>query len=526
MRNKYLYITLLAILGFNSESWAQYVQSKGAPRLVVSITIDQLRSDYLEAFAPLYSDKGFKRLLDGGRVYANASYPFSPIDRASAIASIATGVTPYYNNITGKLWLNRKTLRPVFCVDDSAFPGLLTDDTSSAAALCTSTIGDELKVVTGGKAHVFSIAPYRDAAILAAGHAANAATWIDDIRGNWCSTSYYSSSLPAWIGAYNSMHPADSRTDNTTWEPCDMKVGNLSYFMYGNDSRSFKHRFSGPERYTLYKTSGLVNKDVTDMAQQCVYANGMGNDAVTDLLSLTYYAGTFDHRTVTECQTELEDTYVRLDNEIARLMDYLDEHIGKDRVLYVLTSTGYSDIESTDYQKYRIPSGVFQMDRTSNLLNMYLGAIWGQGIYIESTFGNQIFLNHKLLENKKVSITDATNRAQEILVMMSGVRNVYTSLQLITSQNQQLQKIRNGFSPEHSGDLFIEVAPGWQILDENGQQVELSRASFTPFPIIFYGNGIESERIQVPVTTDRIAPTIARCIRIRAPNACSSEPLF
>ena len=83
------------------------------------------------------------------------------------------------------------------------------------------------------------------------------------------------------------------------------------------------------------------------MAQQCVYANGMGNDAVTDLLSLTYYAGTFDHRTVTECQTELEDTYVRLDNEIARLMDYLDEHIGKDRVLYVLTSTGYSDIEST-----------------------------------------------------------------------------------------------------------------------------------------------------------------------------------
>lgn len=526
MKNKYLYITLWAILGFNSEVWAQNAQTKGAPRLVVNIIIDQLRSDYLEAFAPLYTDNGFKRLLEGGRVYTNASYPFSPIDRASAIASVSSGATPYYNNITGKMWLNRKTLRPVFCVDDQSFPGLLTDEGTSAASLATSTIGDELKVVTGGKALVYAISPYRDAAVLAAGHAANAATWIDDIRGNWCSSTYYATSLPTWISAYNTMHSAEQRTDNATWEPFNMKVGNLSYFMYGNNSRSFKHKFSGSERYKLYKTCALVNADVTELAQQCVYSTGMGMDPVTDLLSLTYYAGTFDHRTVTECQTELEDTYVRLDNEIGRLMDYLDQRVGKDHVLYVLTSTGYSDAESTDYQKYRIPSGTFQMERTANLLNMYLGAIWGQGIYIESTFGNQIFLNHKLLESKKVSITDATNRAQEILAMMSGVRNVYTSLQLITGQNQQIQKIRNGFSPEHSGDLFIEVAPGWQILDENSQKVEFSRASFTQFPIIFYGSDIAAQRILTPVTTDRIAPTVARCIRIRAPNACSSEPLF
>ena len=147
MRNKYLYITLLAILGFNAETiQAQERQLKMAPRLVVNITIDQLRSDYLEAFSPLYRTDGFRRLMDKGMVFSNASFPFLPIDRASAIASIATGTTPYYNNIVGEQWLNRETLRPVYCIYDANYVGLLTNEPSAPSALKTSTISDELKV--------------------------------------------------------------------------------------------------------------------------------------------------------------------------------------------------------------------------------------------------------------------------------------------------------------------------------------------------------------------------------------------
>ena len=108
MRNKYLYITLLAILGITPEMMAQG-KIQYAPRLVVNITIDQLRTDYMEAFSPLYGNDGFKRLLQQGMVFNNANYPFSPIDSASATASIATGVTPYYHSIVGEKWLNRET---------------------------------------------------------------------------------------------------------------------------------------------------------------------------------------------------------------------------------------------------------------------------------------------------------------------------------------------------------------------------------------------------------------------------------
>ena len=170
----------------------------GVPRVVVNILVDQLRSDYLNAFMPLYGQEGFVRLLHEGRVYTQAEYPHYHPDRASAVATLATGTTPYNHGIVGMKWLNRETLRPVFCVDDAKYAGVQTADATSPSYLGVSTIGDELKVATEGKALVYAIAPYRDAAVLSAGHAADGAVWIDDRTGQWCTSSYYAQSLPTW----------------------------------------------------------------------------------------------------------------------------------------------------------------------------------------------------------------------------------------------------------------------------------------------------------------------------------------
>ena len=115
--NRYLYISLLAVLGWNAETAAQN-GTRQVPKLVVNITIDQLRSDFLEAYAPLYGPDGFKKLMKQGRVYENASYPLIQTDRASAIATILTGTTPYYHSIVGQQWINRETLRPQYCTQD------------------------------------------------------------------------------------------------------------------------------------------------------------------------------------------------------------------------------------------------------------------------------------------------------------------------------------------------------------------------------------------------------------------------
>ena len=457
MRNRYIYITLLSILGFNAETYAQVIVQ--APRLVVSITIDQLRTDYLETYAPLYSNDGLKRLLTDGKVFINGAYNFTPVDRASAIASLHTGTVPYYNGITAEEWLDKQTLRPQNCVRDQKIG-------YSPQFLGTSTISDELKMATNGVAKVFSFAPTADAAILSAGHAADGAAWVSN--GKWATTTYYRP-INQWLSGYTRL------------------------FLPGTD----------------------VNKAVTDASLKCLEQAGVGNDDKTDLLSLTYEAG------------RQMESYVELDRQMALLLNGIERQIARDRVLFVITGTSSrEEEEESNQERYRIPTGTFYINRTANLLNMYLGAIFGSAKYVEFCHKNHIYFNHQLLRQKNIHLGEICSRSQEFLLQLSGVRNVYTANQLLTSDSYLLESIRNGFNVEKCGDLIIDIAPGWKLINEDTLEKSISRSAHVPFPIIIYGAGTKAERIQTPVTVDRIAPAVARAIRIRAPNACSSEPLF
>lgn len=497
------------MLGWHVEAQAQY-GTRQVPRLVVAITIDQLRSDYLENFAPYYGTNGFRKLLTQGLVYENAAYPFVSPDKASAISTIISGTTPSYHSIIGEQWLDRNSLRPTNCTEDPSHPGVPTP-----SQLAVSTLGDEMKVSSQGTAKIFAIAPFEDMAILAAGHAADGAFWLNEKNGQWTSSQYHSSNTPQWILSFNELSNTKIKKEKTEWQPQII-----------HQKPDFKHVFKGNRRHLEYQTSGLINADITELALSCVNYQEMGADDTTDLLCLTYYAGPFDHKPVTECQKEIEDTYIRLDKELGNLVSRLESRVGKEEVLFVITSTGYSDPEGIDYARYRIPTGIFYVNRTANLLNMYFGALWGQGRYVEACYDNQLFLNHKLLESKRISLTDASQRAQEFISQMTGVKNVYSSLQLLNGSNGQLLKLRNSFNYQRNGDILIEVAPGWHLQNEDTNYDRLSEASAPLFPIIIYGADIPATRVQLPVTTDRIAPTIAKTIHIRAPNACTAEPLF
>ena len=189
-----------------------------SPKLVVTLTIDQLRTDYMEAFSSLYGEKGFKRLLREGKVFRQAEFPFCGTDRASAIAAIYTGTTPSMNGIIAEQWLDAGTLRPINCVEDPNFMGNYTDESTSPSQLLTSTIADELKIATQGKGIVYAIAPFCDAAIFAAGHAGNGAFWINPTTGKWSGTTYYGE-FPWWASQYNDRQAIDFRIAGMTWEP-------------------------------------------------------------------------------------------------------------------------------------------------------------------------------------------------------------------------------------------------------------------------------------------------------------------
>lgn len=502
---------------------ASVAQTTSVPRLVVSIAIDQLRSDYLNAFMPLYGDGGFKLLLEKGQVYSNVRYQHTPVDRASAIATIVTGTVPYNHGIIAEEWMNRAELHTNYCVDDRNYKGVETSDYSSPKNLLVSTIGDELKAATKGKALVFSVAPTREAAVLAAGHAADWAMWIDNQSGRWAGTTYYGQT-PSWFRYLNSGAIANS-ISSLTWTPTNDYIGSYNYYL-ATSQKPFSHRFTGDSKYRIFKSSGLVNTEVTKAARYCLESGNAGVDEVTDFLSVCYYAGDFDGATTTT--TELQDTYKRLDEELATLLKRIDDLVGLDKTLIFVTSTGYDDISnSADLASYRIPTGDFNINRCATLLNMYLCAMFGNGQYVESYFNNQLYLNHKLLEQKQLKLAEVQEHCEDFLFQFSGVRDVFTSHRITQGAwTPGISNIRNGFNPKCSGDITIQVSPGWNLVNEERNTSKIQRDSFFEFPLIFFGYTIKAGQIAVPVTVDCIAPTVAHHIRIRAPNACSTSPLF
>ena len=495
------------------------------PKLVVNVMIDQFRTDYMEAFSPLFGPGGFNRILREGRSYMDASYPFTHIDRASAVACVMTGTVPYDNGIVGERWMDRKTLRPAYCVDDTSCQGWLTSDRFSPVSLNVSTITDELKVATGGRAMVYGVAPEADAAILSAGHAADGAFWIDDASGQWCSTSYYGA-YPDWALRYDVSARLGNRISDIEWKPISPVVGNFNFFISPQESKSFRHGFTGDGKFRSFKTSACVNDEVNRFVIHCLNHTDVGTDRVTDFLSVTYYAGTYEHRPVAECPVELQDTYVRLDLQMAELIAALEKKVGAGNFLLVVTSTGYADGEMADLTKYRIPSGTFNVTRASSLLNMYLMAVYGQGKYVETEFGSQLFLNQKLIEDKQLNLSEVLERSQAFLIQMAGVKDVYTSERLALSSGiSGINRLRNGFNQMRSGDIFIETQPGWTVVNNDTQERTMTRVSYFGFPVFFFGCNVRPETIKTPVLVDCIAPTVARFMRIRAPNACSAAPL-
>ena len=478
MINKYITATILAVVAGGT---ADAQLAKPMPKLVVNITIDQLRTDYLETFLPYYGSKGFKKLFNEGVVYDNAQYSFSPVDRASAVASVVTGTTPYYHGITGTKWFDKSSLLSVDCVDDNRYDGIFTNEKTSPMKLLSTTVGDELKISTDGEAVVYSVAKDRDAAVLGGGHAADGAFWVDGRNKCWCTSDFYFKKAPEWLDVYN--------------------IKNLTDIDKGN-----------------------VNSFITHIALECVKQGEMGKDPIPDLLTVTYDACPPHGKD--KGNKRLQELYMQLDKELETLVANVEESVGRSNVLFVITGTGYCDEKEVDTERYNIPTGTFYINRTASLLNMYLGAIYGQDRYVEASYGNQIYLNLKQIEMKRINMSELQSRSQSFLIQNSGVANAYTSRDLLLSGANTDAKLRNWYNQSRCGDLVVEITPGWKLLNEDTKQQYVSKESQVAFPIIVYGTGVVARRVETPVTVDRIAPTVAKAVRIRAPNACSATTLY
>lgn len=319
-----------------------------APKLVVCITIDQLRGDYIEYFYHTFGENGFKRLMNEGAVYHNLQFEFPNVDQATAFATLFTGTNPCQHGITANLVYDFSKLKEVSPLHDPNYLGNFTRDNYSPKNLLASTIGDELRIASGGSSQVYAVAPDAESALLSGGQAANGAFWIDNSNGKWATTTYFKD-IPWYVEKYNnSTESLPVRMDAMTWQPT-LPLEAYKALPYVHDKVAFNHTFKSKtaDCFLKIKTSPFGNKEVNRLFFQFLEYGGIGTRPFPDLFALTYYAGNYHNNKAKDYSFEIQDAYLQLDKEIELLLNTIDKKVGLKNTLVVLTGTGYFKSETS-----------------------------------------------------------------------------------------------------------------------------------------------------------------------------------
>lgn len=500
-----------------------------APKLVVTITVDQLRGDYIEYFYNTFGERGIKRLMKEGTVYQNIRFDFTNVDRSSSFATLYTGTNPSFHGISGDKTYDFDQEKERSVLYDKEFLGNFTQENYSPKALISSTIGDELKIASKGRSDVFAIAPEPESAILSAGHAANGAFWMDDFNGKWATTTYYKG-IPWYVDRYNTgTESLSSRLSTMIWTP-SLPIERYNAFPYVMDELAFRYTFneSSPTCYPNLKTSPYINKEVNRLAFQFLEYAAFGTRSCPDMLAITYYAGNYRPVLNKEYNREIQDIYYQLDKDIEALLDRIDDKVGLNNTLIVFSGTGYFKTIEEYPESLLLGGGEFYPQRCIALLNMYLMNVYGQQTtWVTGYYNHQIYLNRKAISDAKIDLAEIQNKAAEFVQEFSGVQSVTTDRFLLNGDwNEGTAKLRHGSHHKGRGDIIIELQPGWKLNFEiPNENVQVVRNNAVITPLIFMGNGIKPQHIYREVNATEVAPSVTHILRIRPPNATNSVPL-
>lgn len=529
----------LLMLFLSSPSWA------ATPKLIVQITVDQLRGDLLPRLQERFGKGGFRRLMDQGVYFTNAHYGTANTFTASGHAVLVTGADTAEHGMVANEWFDRASGQLMHSTADSNSPIVGEPPKPGAGMsprnLSSTTIGDEIVTASAGQSRAFAVAGKDRSAIIPGGHRGKA-FWFSESSGGFISSAYYGPELPPWVAAWNARSLA-AQYKGRPWTPLYDATGYLFTGQPGNPharpqavlGRDFPHAPDGETqkaflsalRYTPY-----LDDLTATFARELIDAERLGQGPHTDYLAISFSGNDYIGHAFGPNSLEYEDSLLRLDLVLAKFLASLDKTVGRDGVLIVLSADhGVDDIPEErhalghDADRIR-PEQIRQ--RANAALKNALGvsedlvqAFVPPGFYLDAT---------RITAVKRDKAEVAAALAAH-LVTEPGIAYAFTRDDILTGRvpaTAMGTKVSRAFHPRRSGDVVIVQEQYWYMYPDADAFAAMhgSPYSYDTFvPVIFAGAGLKPAAITRTVDPAQIAPTLAAILRIRPPSGSNKEPL-
>lgn len=547
----YSIITLfLGILLFNADLSAQNRDKdndndeflKVKPKLVVGIVVDQMRYDYLTRFYDHFGKDGFKRLVEEGFNCKNNHFNYAPTSTGPGHTSVYTGATPSVHGIIGNNWYDKELDADVYCASDDTYTSVGTTSKvgqMSPHRMTVTTITDELRLNNQMRGKTIAIALKDRGAVLPGGHTASAAYWFHGANeGKWITSSYYMEQLPKWVVDFNSSGKAQSykKAWNTIKDIKDYNESGMDNNTYeglfeGEKSPTFPHStttlLNKIENFDIIKSTPFGNSLTTDFVIEALQQEGLGKDEITDFLAVSFSSTDYVGHMYGVNSKEVQDTYIRLDEDLARLFKALDKNVGEGEYTLFLTAD-HGAIEVPSYLKdKKIPAGYIDNAANSKRLSEFLKYTYGTEDILKNYSNYQLFLDHKIIKNLDLNLVDVQTEIAQEFLGYDAIDRVYTANQMWNNQYASgiPYILQNGFNQKRSGDILVVLKPGFISYSKTGSTHGSPQIYDTHTPLLFYGMGIKPgstvNRTEIP----DIAPTIAVLLGISFPSGANGKPI-
>lgn len=482
-------------------------------RLVLHLSVDQLRPDYLDRWGPEFTG-GLAWLLRESVFYPDAGQRHAVTLTAPGHATMLSGRYPRGHGILSNDRGVPDRLAPLL--------GGATSTGASPARFRGTALYDWMRAADP-EIRALSVSRKDRGAILPVGRAKVPVYWY--ANGIFTTSRWYADTLPTWLAAWNTQDVV-SRFAGTAWttlrDPATYPEPDDRPFEYGGNDRTFPHVL--PDDWTM--ASGeleyrpAMDSLTLDVAWRGVKAHGIGRRDRPDFLAVSLsVTDNIGHRWGPGSR-EQHDNLLRLDRNLGWFLDSLATIVPRDQWLVSLTS----DHAITEYPE---ATGARRLAIAPEARALETWARDRWGVSLDAAFeAGLLFADVAQLRARGVDVDSLADAMASRIRAMPGVRAVYTPRSLPTAPGGDAELWRRLVAPGIGWVVAVSLEEGTIF---SGSRTSTSHGTTNPedmrVPLLIRVPGVAPRRIARPVDVVDLGPTLAHLLGIRPTEPLDGSPL-